>query len=118
MNKAEFQQLFLDNVRQALGYAEQETSRHVSDEFDVELHGAGISGEIISPVRAVDLMYVGEDRFYRIIDIGVKAVIKDRAVVFVRISDHHPSSFRDTWNTPKGNGPFKVIEPANIQVKD
>jgi hypothetical protein len=118
MNKQEFAELFLRCARQALASAQKQLGVPLSDDFDIELHGAGVPGELVSQRRAVDLMYVGEGLFYRIIDIGVKAVIKGKAILFVRISAHQPSSFEQTWNTPKGNGPFKIIEPTNIHVDD
>jgi hypothetical protein len=117
MNKQEFGQLFLRCARQALASTQKQLDVPLADDFDIELHGAGISGELISCDRAVELMYIGENLFYRIIDIGVKAVIKNRAIIFARISAHHPLSFEETWNTPKGNGPFKIIETKNIHVE-
>jgi hypothetical protein len=115
MSKEEFRQLFLTNVASALADAEGQLGRKLSKDFDVELHGAGCTGEVISPVQALDRIYLGDDVFFRIIDIGVKSVTKDRAVVFVRVSAHPPSKFSDTWNTPKGNGPFKVV--ASMQIR-
>jgi hypothetical protein len=115
MDKQEFQQLFLRNVSKALESAEKIVGIPLLAGFEIEFHGGGVSGEIISQDRAVDIMYLGENKFYRIIDIGVKYIDdNNRAVVFVRISAHQPSTFEDTWNNPKGNGPFKIIEPTGV----
>jgi hypothetical protein len=63
----------------------------------------------------VDELYVGPDRFYRVVDVGVVEVQRDRTVIFMCVSGHPPSSFADTWNQPKGAGPFKQIESAVIR---
>jgi hypothetical protein len=34
---------------------------------------------------------------------------------FVRISNHEPTSFDQTWNTPNGYGPFKHLLAAQIK---
>jgi hypothetical protein len=118
MNKDDFTSLFLISVRQALAEAQKRISVPFSQEFDIELHGGGVPGKITPLHRVVDIMYLGEELFYVIIDVGVKAIIKRKPIVFVRISDHEPSSFEKTWNTPRGNGPFKVIEAVNIHIDD
>ena len=118
MLKQEFTELFLKCAHDALAYAEKKLGMPLSDDFDVELHGAGVSGEIISRDRALELLYLGEDRFWRIIDVGVKAVVGGKPRLFVRSSGHEPSSFEETCNTPPGNGPFKVVELLNIHVED
>jgi len=116
MRKDEFGELFVRCARQVLANAQQQFDVPMSDDFDVELHGAGLTGQVVDQDRAVDLMYLGKDLFYRIIDIGVKAVVKNRPILFVRISAHEPAEFRQTWNTPKGNGPFKIIAPSNMRI--
>lgn len=118
MTKEDFSALFLKCARQALADAQRRLGVPLSDDFEVELHGAGLSGEIVSRERAVELMYAGENLFYICIDIAVKAVIKGKAILFTRISGHEPSSFERTWNTPPGNGPFIIMEALNISVVD
>jgi hypothetical protein len=112
MDKVQFRQLFLRSVHQALESAQKGIGTQLSNDFEIELHGGGIPGEIVSQNHAVDIMYLGANKFYRIVDVGVKYIdSNNRARVFVRIGDHPPSNFDDTWNNPAGNGPFKVIEP-------
>jgi hypothetical protein len=119
MTKEEFRELFLKNVRLALADAKRQVDIPLSSEFDIELHGGGVPGEIITLERAVDVMYLGENLFYPFIDIGVVAVTKGRPRIFVRITGYPPSAFDLTWNTPKGNGPFRVLGAAsNLRVED
>lgn len=117
MSKNEFKRLFIANTLRALGFAEGILGRTLSREFTIELHGEGIPGQIVSMDRAIDIMYIDENQFHPIIDIGVKEVRADKAIVFVRISAHEPRDFEHTWNSPKGSGPFKVIEPMHIEVR-
>jgi hypothetical protein len=63
-------------------------------------------------------MYLDEDIFHRVIDIGVKSIVRGSPVVFVRISGHAPSSFDNAWNSPRGSGPFEIIEPFKIDIID
>ena len=112
MKKDTFRSLFFDIAAQAIEQARKLLSIVFPSEFIVKMHGAGISGGIISPDEALDLMYIDETKFYRIIDVGVKMIQSDLTVLFVRISAHAPSYFDETWNTPKGNGPFKIILPS------
>ena len=116
MNKEDFGALFLVNVGRSLERAGTVVGAVLPSEFDIELHGGGVSGKITSLSDAINIMYLGENSFYGVIDIGVKSIVRGKPVVFVRISDHRPSSFENTWNMPKGNGPFKVIEPMEIEV--
>jgi hypothetical protein len=116
MEKSEFRQLFVRAISTALERARQRNDALAPADYKIELHGGGISGQIMDLDQAVDTMYLGPDVFYRIIDVGVKD-IGNEIVIFVRISSHHPSAFDDTWNTPKGSGPFKVLEPLDGEIK-
>ena len=118
MDKNKFANLFRQCSMRALEDAQRRLNMVLSDDFDVELHGAGVSGDIILRDRAIDLMYISEDKFYRVIDIAVKRVVTNRAVLFVRISAHEPSSFQHTWNAATGFGPFKVIESKSIKIEN
>jgi hypothetical protein len=112
MDKAEFTRIFLQNVHHAIDAAQKVKYARLSYDFEIELHGGGIGGDLISVDRAVDIMYLGPTTFYRIIDISVKRVDeRNRPTMFVRISSHRPSTFDRTWNNPPGNGPFKILEP-------
>jgi hypothetical protein len=117
MDKESFKSLFLDCVKEAIRRA-QITTGIQPDSFDIELHGGGISGRIVTVNEALDRIYINDHSFYRVIDIGVKAFHKGNWVIFTRISGHPPGSIIETWNTPEGNGPFKLIDPLHIEVQD
>ena len=115
MDREAFRKLFLESVSDALRRAGESASRRLSGQCYVELHGCGVSGALISLEEAVDLLYIDKETFYRVIDVGLKAIQQDKCIVFVRVSAHPPSTFDKTWNTPKGSGPFKVIEPLTVE---
>jgi len=54
--------------------------------------------------------------FFRVINVAVRRVSKDAAVVFMGISGHAPTSFDQTWNQPPGSGPFKQVLSDEISV--
>jgi hypothetical protein len=116
ISKKQFSLLFANALEIAAIQAEKQLNRAISHHFEIELHGAGKSGFIVSPIEAIDLIFLGEDRFYRIIDIAVIAVYPSKTRIFMRISNHTPSRFEDTWNQPSGTGPFKQIVTDQIRV--
>jgi hypothetical protein len=61
----------------------------------------------------VDKIYVGSDRFYRIIDVAIIEVLSNEYVAFVRVSGHAPDALGVTWD-PTGSGPFKQLIAEKI----
>jgi hypothetical protein len=116
MSKQQFSLLFANALEIAAVQAEKQLKRAILRQFEIELHGAGKSGYIISPDEALDLIFLGEDRFYRTIDIAVISVWPSKTRIFLRISNHTPSTFEDTWNQPSGMGPFKQIVTDQIRI--
>lgn len=96
--------------------AATQLGRPVSRSFTIELHGLSPKRRLLSPEEALDVLYLGPDRFFRIIDVSVLRVSQTRTLVFTRISGHTPGGFDDTWNTPPGAGPFKQLQAAQIIV--
>lgn len=117
MNKDSFKSLFEKSLEAAAIHAESKLERSVPRTFEVELHGGGYSGILLTPDETLEILYLGEDRSYRIIDIGVIAIFTSHTRVFVRISAHTPSTFDKTWNQLLGNGPFKQILAQELSVK-
>jgi hypothetical protein len=118
MTKHEFKKLFLANVRKAITGAQKRLDLSLSEEFDIELHGGGFGGKIVPLDRVIDILWISEDQFNPFIDIAVIAVIGGRAKVFVRPSGYQATEFDQTFNTPKGNGPFKIMEAMNIAIEN
>ena len=84
----------------------------------VVLHGADHSSFVTTLDNAIDTLYLDRDQFYRIIDIAVTGIAPNATRIFMRASNHPPSTFDKTWNTPIGQGPFKILLSDKVEVLD
>jgi hypothetical protein len=114
MTKDEFRKLFLKALNNAAANAEARFHRPVPRSFLVELHAPSSQGQTLSVDRAVDDLYLGSDRFYRIIDVAIRRLSRREAIAFVRVSGHPPVPFSQTW-APADLGPFKQVIPQPIE---
>jgi|ERR1043166_47212 hypothetical protein len=110
---AEFGSLFARGLEDAACEADRQLGGRVPRAFIVELHGAGHPGDRMEFEQALNSIYLSDERFYRIIDIAVREVTAANTIVFVRVSDHTPGDFEETWN-PQERGPFKQLIPMKI----
>jgi hypothetical protein len=113
MTKNDFRELFLRALSSAADIAEQKLGKPIPRSFVIELHAAECSGRTVSVDEALDQIYLGSDRFYRIVDIAIKELLPGEAVAFVRVSGHPPAEFSKTWD-PSALGPFKQIIAETI----
>lgn len=118
MTKDDFKNLFEAALERSVTSAEEQLQRKLPQNFRILLHGAGHSGDLLHPSAVLDEIYLGEDKFYTIIDIAVVEVSKQSATIFVRVSSHAPVPFEQTWNDPPGNGPFKLLVAKEIRIVD
>jgi hypothetical protein len=118
MSFGEFYELFESALSIAVGNAEKRLHQRLPHEIIVELHGAGNTGKLMDPFQAAKVLYLGEDRYYRVIDIALIKVNKRESIVFVRASSHSPGTFAQTWNNPHGSGPFKQIMATEIEIEE
>ncbi len=116
MDRQKFKLLFENALLQAIGNAEQQLGRRIPDAIEIELHGANHRGDVLDVPSATDALYLGEDLFYRVVDIAVIEVGNSRTKIFVRASAHRPGSFDQAWNDPPGMGPFKQLLSQEIVV--
>jgi hypothetical protein len=116
MSFEEFNNLFQNALNIAIKNAEEKLNLKLPSKIKIVLHGAGYSGDIFDPDIVAKHLYIGENKFYRIIDLSVIRVNKTECIIFVRVSSHTPSEFNATWNTPLGSGPFKQILSDEIIV--
>jgi hypothetical protein len=114
MTKSEFGDLFIRSLDQAARNADSMMGREVPRFFLIEFHGPGHDGRLLSTSEALNPLYLGSDRFYRIIDVAVEKVTPSQSVAFVCVSGHPPSAFKETWN-PVDAGPFKQIFSQKIE---
>ncbi len=118
MSFDEFYRLFQKALEIAAINAEKQLHRKLPTNTTISLHGAGHSGYLMDPLNAAKKLYLGEEKFYRIIDVSVIKVTLKESVVFIRASSHMPSTFDETWNDPPGSGPFKQLITKEIDIED
>lgn len=122
MKREEFKQLFTSVLDEAVSNTERLLNISLSKNRRIELHGAGHPGDIVDPEAALDSLYLGEDRFWVVVNVGVKEIAPNSTTIWVAASGHHPVPFEKTWNNPPGQGPFKQVfgliqfaeDPSNI----
>ena len=113
MDKIEFSKLLSQTLDVAAKRAELRTSRSIPRAFKIQLYLGIHQGELIDPPEAESALYLGPDKFYKIIDVCVRAVRADTTIVFVRPSGHAPVPFSATFD-PTTNGPFIQVDPTEI----
>lgn len=114
MTKGEFRRLFLQALDIAAENADSTLGRRVPRRFDIELHAKGASRDTMTVEQALEHIYLGENRFYKIIDVAIRRVLPSKSVAFVRVSGHLPGPFSQTWD-PSDLGPFKQIIATSIE---
>lgn len=111
MDQSEFATAFARQVRLAVDTARQRLGRRLPDNIVIELHGSGQEAARMTVDEAAESLFLGADRFYRIIDLGVVGADEVTTRVFVRPSNHRPGVWSQTWD-PAGAGPFKQLGPG------
>ncbi len=116
MNKEEYVILLRTAVETALENADYKLNRKLPQNVRLLINGWYAESPSLTILEAVEELYISENEFYRIIDIGVIRVIGDTTFLVARRSGHKPSTFGETWNEPKGSGPFKQIIFEDIEL--
>jgi hypothetical protein len=106
MTKVDFCMLFCRVLNMAADKADAKMDKPIPRSFLINLHAFGKDNRLMSIDKTVNMIYLGSERFYRIIDVGIEEVLPSESVAFVRVSGHAPDAFGATWD-PSGLGPFK-----------
>lgn len=77
--------------------------------FKIELGGVGGVRNPLSPDEAFDILYLGDEEYYSIINVSVVSIKDQTITVWMQVTGHGPGPFNRTWNQPDGAGPFKFI---------
>jgi hypothetical protein len=115
MTKAEFKVLFDAALERAAVNADEQLGYRVPRNFHINF-GNPRAPVSIPAEEALDRLYLGEDRFFPVIDVAVVEVGDDRTIVYVRPSGHTPGPFERTWNDPPGSGPFHQLIAQTIKT--
>jgi hypothetical protein len=114
MTRPEFRDLLVRALNVAASNAEAKLGERVPRSFAVELHAPSCSGQKLSLDDAVDQLYLGSDRSYRIIDVAISEVLPDESVAFARVSGHSPVGLGETFD-PSDLGPFKQVLAEHVK---
>jgi hypothetical protein len=114
MTKDSFRNLFIRALNVAANNIDKKLKTPISRSFLIELYAPGASGRLVTVDEALDQLYLGNDRFYRIIDVAIEKLMPDRSFAFVRVSEHPPAGFEQTCD-PAGLGPFKHVLARHIE---
>ena len=114
MTKNDFRALFLRALDNAADNAERKLAEPIPRAFQIELHAPGSPAAVMRADDALDSIYLGSDRFYRIIDVAVRKLLPEHTVIFVRASGHAPAGFDQTWNA-SDLGPFKQMLAEHLE---
>ena len=117
MTKSEYLSIFETALDVAAKNAESMLGFPIPKMYEIGFHGLAPSSRSLSKEAAFEALYLGPDRFFRIIDISVRRVSNQVCTVFLRVSSHPPGSFDQTWNQPAGSGPFKQVLASEIEVR-
>jgi hypothetical protein len=108
MTRGDFRRLLQEALSLAADNAEAKLKKSIPRSYLVRLHAFGYDDRLVSVDDALDKLYLGGDRFFRIVDVAIAEVRSDASVVFVRPSGHEPDVWSTTWD-PSSCGPFKQI---------
>lgn len=105
MTRDDFERVFLAALKRGLNLQSpgEECSKYL-----IELHGLGSSGDVIDFESAATRLFGDGENFFFIIDVLVKRVSGDVALVFCRPSGHALRPWSETWD-PSDLGPFRVL---------
>ena len=76
MTKNQFKTLFERALDLAAESAEKQLGKPVPRVFEIEMHGAAAHPRTMKKDEALDAIYLGPDRFYRIIDVSIIRVTR------------------------------------------
>ncbi len=116
MTKEQFKTLFESALEIAAKNAEMKLGRSVPRNFEIQLHGSAPQQKLLTKDGAFEAIYLGPDRFYRVIDLAVSSVSNHISTVFMCLSGHQPGTLEQTWDQPPGSDPFKQLLADEVKL--
>ena len=114
LKKEEFKNLFQRAIDESVELASEFHQRSFSAEYKFMLAALGFDDKLLTLDEVVEVVYLGEEQSFMIIDVGVRRVSDGETLIFVRPSGHPPVPWVQTWNAERGLGPFKYIVGKDI----
>ena len=103
-----FRNIFKEGVRHTLMKAQELLGENLPDKIVYVLADSSKIGKFIGSEEILSQLY-HSGSFPRIVDLAVCGIHDGETVVWVRPSAHPlTTQLKETWNQPKGSGPFKA----------
>jgi hypothetical protein len=110
MTKDEFRLLFESALSRAVSAFYKVYSGTEAKPATFELHAPKYAGGIVSEHEALKELFLSDNSFYRVIDLGLIPRESAPPMGFIRVSGHAPGPYEETLN-PADLGPFNILEP-------
>jgi len=107
--EAAFQRLFRTVLLKGAFVASQLDGVRVPRRFRIDVRGGERAGRFDDVASAATALFRTDGLFYARIDLAVGAIAGDRARALAFVPDAPPRAFEETWNKPKGYGPFRLV---------
>lgn len=109
MTKDDFKKRFHAAIAEARRLTAEAYHMDLAPNDEIVLFGAGVSGVRMSAEEALGRLYLGDQWFFKLIDVAVVEADDGKTIEFVRPSNHTPCEIHETWNRGEGLAPFKAI---------
>jgi hypothetical protein len=112
----EFRRVFDVTLEAAARAAEHDLGYPVPRNFVISLSGAARTDGPVDVETAFDKLYLGDEEFFAMIGVFIRALRDDFLELEMRVTGHEPVPFERTWNRPPGAGPFKFMNVSEESV--
>jgi hypothetical protein len=106
---AAFERLFRTVLLKGAFVASQLAGVRVPRRFRIDVVGGDDPGRHDDVAGAAHALWRHDRRFYPRIDLAVGEIVGERAHAVALVSPGRPCAFDDTWNSPRGYGPFRLV---------
>ncbi len=106
---AAFERLFRTVLLKGAFVASQLAGVRVPRRFRIDVVGGDYPGRYDDVADAARALWRHDRRFYPRIDLAVGEIAGERARAVAFVSLGAPCAFDETWNSPRGYGPFRLV---------
>jgi hypothetical protein len=106
---AAFERLFRTVLLKGAFVASQLTGVRVPRRFRIDIVGGDRPGRYDDVADAARALWREDRLFYARIDLAVGEIAGERARAIAIVLPARPCAFDETWNTPRGYGPFRLV---------
>jgi hypothetical protein len=113
---AAFERLFRTVLLKGAFVASQLVGARVPRRFRIDVVGGERPGRYDDVVDAARALWRHDGLFYVRIDLAVGEIAGERARAIAVALPGAPCAFEETWNSPRGYGPFRLVRWEALDV--